>query len=108
MVSQGPRPAHRRKAVGRPYRALQAWVYATYTHCWLCHQIVDKTLPYRDPATGRINRASKSVDHVIPLLLRPDLALDKANARLAHLRCNTSRGAGRKGHRSALVTAVRW
>lgn len=108
MVHKGPRPEHRRKTVGRPYRRLQAWVYATQHTCWICHRQVDKTLPYRDPHTGEVNRWSKSLDHVVPCRQRPDLALDPANARLAHLKCNTSRGDGTKRSRAALVVSQRW
>ena len=101
MVHKGPRPAYRRHTVGRPYRRLQAWVFATQTHCWLCGHEVDKTLTF--------GRWSKSLDHIIPCSVRPDLALDQANARLAHLGCNSSKGNGTKRMRRAmLVTSVRW
>jgi hypothetical protein len=60
-------------------------VFATQTCCWICGYEVDKTLPYKDPRTGLVNRLSKSLDHVIPCLMRPDLALNPANAKLAHL-----------------------
>lgn len=112
MVSRGPRPAHRRQTVGRPYRRLQAWVFATQTHCWICGNPVDKALPHLDPQTGLVNRQSKSLDHVVPCSVRPELALDRNNARLAHFGCNSSRGDGTKRMRRrpapALVTAVSW
>lgn len=109
MVHKGPRPEHRRQTVGRPYRRLQAWVFATQTCCWICGYEVDKTLPYKDPRTGLVNRLSKSLDHVIPCLMRPDLALNPANAKLAHLGCNSSKGDGTKrSRRVMLVTSVRW
>ena len=101
MVHKGPRPEHRRATVGRPYRRLQAWVFTTYRDCWICGLPVDKTLPF--------GRWSKSLDHVVAVKLRPDLALERSNARLAHLGCNSSKGDGTKRARKvALVTSVRW
>jgi len=109
VVHKGPRPEHRRYTVGRPYRRLQQWVYNTQTCCWICGIEVDKNLPYKDPQTGEVNLWSKSLDHIVPCSARPDLALAEHNARLAHLRCNTSRGDGTKRSRKiALVTSVRW
>lgn len=110
MVHKGPRPEHRRGTTGRPYRRLQAWVYATQTYCWICGHPVDKALPYKDPATGQVNPWSKSLDHVIPTVARPELAQAEHNARLAHLRCNTSRGDGTRRMRKvpALVTSTCW
>jgi hypothetical protein len=103
------RPPHRKGTTGRPYRRLQAWVFATYNHCWICGHQVDKTLPYIDPQTGLVNKLSKSLDHVIPCNIRPDLTLDPANARLAHFTCNSSRGNGTKRSRHAtLIASVKW
>lgn len=67
-------------------------VYARDTHCCRCGQIVDKTIPYRDPYTDSVNMNSKSVDHLIARVRRPDLAEDPANLALAHLGCNLSAG----------------
>lgn len=102
MVHKGPRPDYRRHTVGRPYRRLQTWVFSHYRDCWICGQPVDKTLPF--------GRWSKSLDHVIPVKARPDLALERSNARLAHLGCNSSRGDGTKRSRprTLLVTTTRW
>lgn len=110
MVHKGPRPEHRRQTVGRPYRRLQEHVFTEETCCCRCGREVDKALPYRDPTTGRVNVWSKSLEHLIPVVVRPDLALVRSNARLAHLRCNTSYGDGTKRARkaSALVMATRW
>lgn len=52
------------------------------THCWICNQLVDKTLPgtHRDGPTA---------DHVIR---KEDGGTNKRdNLRLAHLRCNSGR-----------------
>lgn len=69
---------------GRPWRRLQAQVYATETHCHLCGQWVNPNLPSRHPQ-------ARSVDHLIPLS-RGGHPLDRDNARLAHLGCNARRG----------------
>ncbi|MFF7966748.1 HNH endonuclease [Streptomyces sp. NPDC007903] len=69
---------------GRPWRALQARVFAEETDCWLCHRWVDQTLP------GTTHPMARTVDHVVPLWLGGE-PLDRANCRLAHRRCNTIR-----------------
>ncbi len=69
---------------GRPYRRLQAQVFAEETHCWLCGEHVDQRLPHND-------RMARSLDHVVPLA-QGGPALDRANARLAHRQCNSERG----------------
>ncbi|GGN96077.1 hypothetical protein GCM10010112_87000 [Actinoplanes lobatus] len=70
---------------GRPYRRLCARVYAEESHCYLCGGWVDQSLDRRHPM-------SRTVDHVRERQLGGDL-LDRANARLAHRRCNGSKGA---------------
>lgn len=60
--------------------------------CWLCGKSINKALPYKDPTTGQVNRWSWSLDHVVPIDERPDLALDRSNARAAHVTCNNARG----------------
>lgn len=74
----------RRGRGGRPYRRLQARVFAEETHCWQCLRWVDPDLPPN-------HDWARSLDHVIPLALGGD-PLDRANARLAHRWCNTSKG----------------
>lgn len=69
---------------GRPARRLKARVFAEETHCWLCGEWVDPTLPPND-------RLARSIDHVIPRSLGGDPHA-RANARLAHRKCNSSRG----------------
>lgn len=81
---------YRRGRSGRPLQAIKAHVYATQTHCCLCGNEVDLTLPYRDPATGRVNKLSKSIEHPIELDRGGD---PYAGVMLAHLGCNASKGA---------------
>lgn len=71
---------------GRPWRRLQAQVFATETHCHLCGEWVNQTLPPRHPE-------ARSIDHLIPLAHGGD-PLARHNARLAHLGCNARKGAG--------------
>ena len=73
---------------GRPWRRVQAKVYEEETHCYLCGEYVDQTL-----ANFRSGRA-RSVHHLIPPDLAPELALDRDNLRLAHLGCNARYGRG--------------
>ena len=73
---------------GRPWRRLQAQVYATESHCHLCGEWVNPALPSR-------HRLARSVDHLIPLSQGGE-ALDRYNARLAHIGCNARKGTGRR------------
>ena len=75
----------RRGRSGRPWRRLRAQVLAEETRCWLCGHPVDRTLPGAHPQ-------GPTVDHIIPLS-RGGNPLDRNNARLAHRRCNVTRGA---------------
>lgn len=94
---------------GRLWRASRKALLARESECWICARkcpdfewppgempfesaIVDKTLKWPHPA-------SASVDHVIPIsMLGADdprlYRLD--NLRLAHLRCNSKRGDGKR------------
>ncbi len=87
----------RRGRGGRPYRRLQAQVFAEETHCWRCYAWVDQTLPPN-------HDWARSLDHVIPLNRGGD-PLARANARLAHRWCNTSKGD--KLHTPAVISR-RW
>lgn len=80
---------YRRGRSGRPLRREKARVYASETHCRKCGKFVDKTLPYRDPRTGLINRWSKSYGHATEL----DAGGHPYDGHLEHLTCNTSAGA---------------
>lgn len=72
---------------GRPWVRVQARVYAEETICHLCGGYVDQTLPIRHPR-------SRSVHHLIPPDIQPNLANDRGNLRLAHYGCNSSYGRG--------------
>ncbi|MGY1498556.1 HNH endonuclease [Streptomyces sp. QTS52] len=69
---------------GRPYRDLCAWLRAQRLPCWLCGHNIGYELDARHPM-------SFTLDHLIPLT-RGGSLLDRANARAAHRRCNSSRG----------------
>lgn len=85
---------------GRPWRRLQAQVYATETHCHLCGEWVDPTLP-------KNHRRARSVDHLIPLSLGGP-PLDRDNARLAHIGCNSRRGNGTTTMRRPRHLSTSW
>ena len=73
---------------GRPFRRAQLQCFAEETHCYLCHGWVDQGL-----VNYRSSRA-RSVHHLIPPDLAPELANDRTNLRLAHLGCNSKYGRG--------------
>jgi hypothetical protein len=64
---------------GRPWKRLQAQVYAEETHCCRCGGWVDQTLPYN-------HRQARSVDHLVERQLGGEDHRD--NLRLAHRACN--------------------
>lgn len=70
---------------GRPYRRLCAAVRALGAPCWICGHNIDLQLDARHPL-------SWTLDHLTPLSKGGSL-LDPANARAAHRRCNSARGA---------------
>lgn len=73
---------------GAPYRRAQKQVFEEETHCYICGNYVDQTL-----ANYRSSKA-RSVHHLIPPDIEPELANDRANMRLAHLGCNARHGRG--------------
>jgi 5-methylcytosine-specific restriction endonuclease McrA len=79
-------------ASGRPYKRLQAQVFAEEARCWLCGDHVDQRLPANDDM-------ARSLDHVMPVSLGGN-PLARTNARLAHRRCNSSRKAGTRNPQS--------
>lgn len=85
---------------GRPWRRYREHVLATETHCRRCGRLVDKTLPYRDPFTGKVNRWYATVGHQHEL----DAGGHPYQGGLEHLRCNSSAGATyvnrKRGHTS--------
>jgi 5-methylcytosine-specific restriction endonuclease McrA len=54
------------------------------TPCWLCHKSIDYRTHYR-------SAFAPQVDHVIPIRLAPERALDTTNWRPAHAHCNKAR-----------------
>ena len=78
--------ASTQRRAGRPRRRTRDQVYAEETHCHLCGNWVDQTLP-RWPKPHPL---SASVDELVPVHDggNPD---DRTNCRLAHRCCNTSR-----------------
>ena len=80
---------YRRGRSGRPLARVKAQVYATETHCVRCGQPVDLDLPYRDPATGKVNLWSKTIEHLDEL----DNESNPYDVHLAHLKCNVTDGA---------------
>jgi len=79
----------RRGRADHTRRKIAADIKATQTHCWLCNRSIDPNLAWPHPH-------SFSVDHILPVILRPDLEYVRANCRGSHLRCNQKRGDGRR------------
>jgi hypothetical protein len=77
-----------RQRNGHRRRRLRAQVLAEETHCGICGQPVDVTLPAGLPA-------SPEVDEVQPVSLGGN-PLSRENARLTHRLCNQQRGNGRR------------
>ena len=78
-------------ADGRPWRRLRKQILERDRYvCWLCG-----------------HPGADSVDHEIPVSVRPDLKMDSRNLRAAHLNpCNSGRGARMTGPREP--TSRRW
>ena len=87
---------YRRGRSGAPLARVKADVYATETHCCICGEEVDKTLPHLNPVTGKVNRRSKTIEHT-------DIYNNPYDVHLAHWECNVSKG-GREG---AAITNAR-
>lgn len=85
---------------GRPYRRLVDWLRAQRLPCWICGHEIGYGLDARHPM-------SFTLDHLEPVSKRPDLLLDKANARAAHRRCNSSRG-NRTAPKPQIRASRRW
>ena len=81
-------------------------MYAEETHCWLCRELVDTTLPVTDPM-------ARTVDHIVELWQGCD-PLDRDNCALAHRRCNIlkslalrrGRSGAARGYLAVDVTSV--
>ncbi|MDQ1205046.1 hypothetical protein [Microbacterium sp. BG28] len=89
---------------GRPWQTVRQVVFAEETHCHICKQLVDKSLPYRDARTGKVNPQSKSVHHLDPHPTKETVAI-RSRLRLAHVGCNSSFG---DGSRVRTRTSRRW
>lgn len=73
---------------GHEWRKRRQIVLDTYDTCWICGQLVDKTLSGRHPD-------GPTVDHLDPIAyadIHGGDPLDLERLRLAHLRCNVARG----------------
>ena len=93
-------PRHPRTAgrMGRPWRRLQQWVWANFTHCYRCGEYVNQAI------TNPRHPRARSVDHIVPLWLGGD-PCSRDNATLSHLGCNSRAGADmRHAHRKAMAT----
>lgn len=100
MARSKPNP---RQADGAARRRVERQVYREESDCWICGQPVDMTLRWPDPM-------SRSIDEVVPVSLGGS-PFDRANCRLAHLRCNQRRGAGRpvrQGTQPIIETSCDW
>jgi hypothetical protein len=73
---------------GRPFHRAQQQCFREETHCYLCGNYVDQTIPnYR-------SSLARSVHHLIPPDIAPHLANSRSNMRLAHIGCNSRYGRG--------------
>ncbi|MYV58031.1 HNH endonuclease [Streptomyces sp. SID3212] len=80
---------YRRGRGGRPLNRAKALLKTEGSNvCWICGAPIDLVLSARDP-----NHAMAwTLDHAIPLSIRPDLSLEPSNHREAHRKCNSSKG----------------
>jgi hypothetical protein len=92
-------PGTRPGSGNRLWRALQADVLATETHCGICHQWVDKSLHHYDPM-------SPTIDHIEPVSYGG--GHERANLRLAHRACNADAGRALPPVREVLLRAGLW
>lgn len=83
-----PEPANGnpRNANGHRRRQLRARVLREETHCGICGEHVDKTLPTPDPFSAEI-------DEITPIKHGGD-PLDRNNCQLAHRICNRCKSSG--------------
>lgn len=73
---------------GRPFVRAQKQCFREETHCCLCGGYVDQALA--NPRSS----ASRSVHHLTPPDVAPELANSRSNMRLAHYGCNARFGRG--------------
>lgn len=82
MTKPNPRYAN-----GHRRRTLRTRVLREETHCGICGEEVDKTIPTPDPM-------SPEIDEIQPISLGGD-PLDRKNCRLVHRECNRCRSTGK-------------
>lgn len=81
-----PRINYRRGRSGRPYERAKATLKAEGSHiCVHCGKSIDLELPSTHPL-------SWTLEHLTPLTVAPELALDPTNHGEAHRICNERRG----------------
>ena len=68
---------------GRPWSRLRAEVAGEETHCWLCGEWIDYSLP-------AFHDRSYELDHVVPKSKGGEDV--RANVRASHRECNQDRG----------------
>lgn len=78
---------------GAAWHAARARVIREERDCFLCGHPVDRTIPYRDPHTKKVNPDSPSVHHLDPHPT-PETVAIRSRLRLTHHRCNVSFGDG--------------
>lgn len=81
--NRNKKPRERKGRVGARWRKLRAQVLAEETHCWLCGEEVDVSLPAGFPG-------SPEADHVVPVGAG-GAQEDRDNLRLSHRACNRRR-----------------
>jgi hypothetical protein len=67
--------------------------------CALCGAWIDPTLnylPYTEKSQRKMHPMSFSLDHILSVVGRPDLAEDIDNMQASHLVCNQRKGRGKK------------
>jgi len=82
----------RRAEYSSAYETLRKTLRYSGLPCSICGKPIDYDLPYKDPYTGKVNKASFTIDHVKPLSKHPELASDPGNLKPAHWICNKRKG----------------
>ncbi|MGW6255426.1 HNH endonuclease [Streptomyces sp. NPDC055085] len=87
---------------GRPWRRVVAQAKRELPKiCHLCSKPIDMSLPHND-------QWSWTLDHIIPLALRPDLAEEISNVLPAHRHCNSSKGKKVHSDKTMPRSSRRW
>lgn len=92
-------PAEHAGRKGRPWRRLREQVRRTESVCASCGKPFDPAFQFPHPM-------SFSVDHIEPVSLRPELAMERTNLQAMHLGCNSSKGNG--AARTQVATSRDW